>query len=140
MDEIDPKSYGWKTSEEDNMLVPLWFTGRQFPPCLQKSPRGKKNQRSSPKGSKVRRKRRLEESSEGELADGELSDNSVPIPEIEVAVPVDTICYIQDDADTEENMDYGEETIDSESSYSDDWGDSSLYASSDSGSDSEWAP
>ena len=85
MDEIDPLRYGWKTREEDKMLVPLWFTGKQFPPCLQKFPRGRKKPRSPPKGSKVSRKRRFEESSEGELADCELSDHCMPPPEIEVA-------------------------------------------------------
>ena len=39
---VDPKLYGWKFCEISKLLVPVWFTGSQLPPCLQKKRNSKK--------------------------------------------------------------------------------------------------
>ena len=137
---FDYTMYGWKLREEDGMVVPVWFTGDQFPPSLKRSPRGKKRLRSSPSSSKSLPKRKTRVVSDGELADGELSeDNSMPPPAIEFVVPVRVIEYHLD-TDTSGDVAYDDETMETGSSDTGDWGASETNLSSDSGSDSEWVP
>ncbi len=136
MNIVDQKLYGWKFSDEDGMLVPIWFTGSQLAPSLQRNRRrGKKRsvEHSSSKNEPLARKR-FAGDSDAEFADGELSDIPKELPLIEYAVPAQLIVcesVTENDGDDE----HGNE-VESESS---DWEVSDDFElSNDSGSDYEW--
>ncbi len=46
MELLDPEDYGWKWNEETSAMTPVWFTGTQLPPSLQKKKRRQKGYKS----------------------------------------------------------------------------------------------
>ena len=91
---FDHKLYGWKVREEDGILVPVWLTGNEFPPSLQRNCRcGKKRSNSCLEDPPLARKRPTAagDSSDAEFADGKHSDVTVELPTIEYAIPMAVI-------------------------------------------------
>eukprot|EP00794_Sanderia_malayensis_P021323 gene21323-biopygen16358 len=43
---LDPEDYGWKWNEETSAVTPVWFTGTQLPPSLQKKKHRQKGYKS----------------------------------------------------------------------------------------------
>eukprot|EP00794_Sanderia_malayensis_P001365 gene1365-biopygen1116 len=46
MELLDPEDYGWKWNEETSAITPVWFTGTQLPPSLQKKKHRQKGYKS----------------------------------------------------------------------------------------------
>ena len=105
---MNPLIYGW-TNDDEGVLIPLWYTGNQFPPSLQKR-RSKGVSASVPENSTNRRRtvKKQNENFADDEADDEMSESTQtsrgkrrrkPSPEkdydifakIEVVLPMQTI-------------------------------------------------
>ena len=146
----DPLTYGW-TIDNEGVLTPVWFTGKQFPPCLQ----GGKSKGMSSNIS--RRGKRVAQKPDEDFADGEMSDKESTkskrrrkrspakdneiIPEIEIVPSLETI-QLEESAKEDDGVidDESEVTLGEEQLLDEEWDLSELESSGDSGSDNEWTP
>ena len=138
MNIVDKRLYGWKVLD-DGMVVPVWFTGNQLPPSLQRSrrQRGKKRSRETSSTDDGFSARKRIGDSDSELADGELSDVTITVPTVEIVLPSETIVY--ESSKTNDGSDGDDEYDTAVEHECSDWEPSDYCASSnDSGSDFEW--
>ena len=133
-----PKSYGLKLRDEDGILVPLWYTGNQFPSSLQRNRRrGKKRSNTASEDFPSARIRPTGDISKAECANGELSDVTVEFQTMEHTIPAPVIVS-ESTNENEEDDEYDRQNeFQSESS---NWKVSDYDSSTYSGSDHEWVP
>ena len=149
---VDPLLYGWRYCVVEDMLLPVWFTGNQFPQSLRRKRRGEI-------ATSLSTRKRSTNDTDVEFGDGELSDEILQsqvkrckmhtsskandeTPEnnviVEITTPVDII--IEEEA---ANLNEGDvESVEESEIMSDEseWELSDFNSSNDSQSDDDWAP
>ena len=68
----DPLNYGWRYDESEGIMLPVWFTVKQFPPSLCRADR-RKVPSSAPSDDETSSRKRANQKTDDNLADGEQS-------------------------------------------------------------------
>ena len=158
IEDVDPLCYGWQFDKIKNMLMPIWFTGKQLPPSLCKPDRTIRKKVCDESGNsdlelsdvnkrKTGKKRHNSETATGGIdADAELSEKEVVIrkrSKVGRALPKETRLEISQNTDVavDNNLaDYSDSRECTNDTDESDWEVSDFFSSNDSNFDDEWAP